>query len=59
MSDQNPFLREEKQMADRLPNGRFVVIAHAAHAVFFDQPMAFNRALGTFIANGITAGSHK
>lgn len=50
VSDRNPFMTEEKQMADELSNGRFVVIAHAAHAVFFDQPAAFNRALETFIA---------
>lgn len=50
VSDRNPFMTEEKRMADELSSGRFVVIAHAAHAVFFDQPAAFNRALETFIA---------
>jgi microsomal epoxide hydrolase len=54
VSDRNPFMTEEKQMADRLPNGRFVVIAHAAHAVFFDQPGAFDQALETFIADETT-----
>lgn len=58
VSDRNPFMAEEKQMAARLPNGRFVVIAHAAHAVFFDQPKAFNHMLETFIAGEMTAGTH-
>lgn len=52
VSDRNPFMTEEKQMADRLPGGRFVVVAHAAHAVFFDQPAAFDEALETFISGG-------
>jgi pimeloyl-ACP methyl ester carboxylesterase len=59
VSDRNPFLMEEKEMADRLPNGRFVVIAHAAHAVFFDQPAAFDQALETFIAGESARGSRK
>lgn len=50
VSDRNPFMTEEKQMANGLPNGRFVVIAHAAHAVFFDQPTAFDHALEDFIS---------
>lgn len=50
VSDRNPFMTEEKQMADGLSNGRFVVIAHAAHAVFFDQPAAFDHALENFIS---------
>ncbi|HEV2267823.1 MAG TPA: alpha/beta hydrolase [Steroidobacteraceae bacterium] len=50
VSDRNPFMTEEKQMADRLSQGRLVVIAHAAHAVFFDQPAAFDHALETFIS---------
>ena len=57
VSDRNPFMTEEKQMADGLSDGRFVVIAHAAHAVFFDQPAAFNRALETFIAGETARGS--
>ena len=52
VSDRNPFMAEEKEMARRLSDGRFVVIAHAAHAVFFDQPAAFDHALETFIAGG-------
>lgn len=55
VSDRNPFMTEEKQMAGRLPDGRFVVVAHAAHAVFFDQPAAFDQALESFIAGGPTA----
>lgn len=56
VSDRNPFMTEEKQMAARLAGGRLVVVAHAAHAVFFDQPAAFNRALETFIAGETTRG---
>ena len=48
-------MAEEKQMAGQLPNGRLVVIANAAHAVFFDQPAAFNRAIETFVT-GHTGG---
>jgi pimeloyl-ACP methyl ester carboxylesterase len=55
VSDRNPFMTEEKHMAEGLPDGRLVVIAHAAHAVFFDQPAAFNRALDTFITSGVAA----
>jgi non-heme chloroperoxidase len=58
VSDRNPFMAEEKQMADRLPNGRLVVIAHAAHAVFFDQPAAFNREVESFIVGEPGRGSH-
>lgn len=54
VSDRNPFMTEEKQMADQLANGRFVVIAHAAHAVFFDQPAAFDHALENFISGTTT-----
>lgn len=58
VSDRNPFMTEEKHMAGRLPRGRFVVVAHSAHAVFFDQPAAFNDALAAFISGGgIHAGS--
>jgi microsomal epoxide hydrolase len=56
VSDRNPFMTEEKQMADRLPDGRFTVVAHAAHAVFFDQPAAFDHALETFIAGKVATG---
>lgn len=57
VSDRNPLMTEEKQMARRLPQGRLVVIAHAAHAVFFDQPAAFNRALASFIAGETPRGA--
>jgi len=56
VSDRNPFMTEEKQMAARLTDGRLVVVAHAAHAVFFDQPAAFNSALEAFIAGGGAGG---
>jgi microsomal epoxide hydrolase len=56
VSDRNPFMTGEKEMVDRLPDARFVVVAHAAHAVFFDQPAAFDSALETFIAGGGAGG---
>ena len=43
-------LEEQRQMAAALPRGRFVVIPHAAHAVFVDQPAAFNRELEKFVS---------
>jgi non-heme chloroperoxidase len=52
VSDRNPLMTEEKRMTERLPNGRFVAIPHAAHAVFFDQPAAFDHALEAFMAAG-------
>ena len=56
VSDRNPFMTEEKEMSDLLPGARFVVVAHAAHAVFFDQPAAFDNALEAFIAAGGAVG---
>lgn len=45
----NALLEDERNMARRLPKGRFVLIHHAAHAVFVDQPREFNREVETFI----------
>ena len=42
-------LDAQKQMAAALPQGQFAAIQHAAHAVFFDQPVEFDRLLGDFI----------
>ena len=48
-SGQSQELDAQKQMAAALPQGRFVVIQRAAHAVFFDQPGEFDRLLAGFI----------
>jgi hypothetical protein len=37
------------QLAASLPHAQLVVIEHAAHAVFFDQPDEFNRKLEQFV----------
>ena len=51
-SSRSPFLEAQRRMAASLPMGRFVVIHHAAHAVFFDRPAEFDRDLEAFIADG-------
>lgn len=43
-------LAQQKEMADRIPGARWVVIDDAAHAVFIDQPDRFNKALKEFLA---------
>ncbi|MGE5625588.1 MAG: alpha/beta fold hydrolase [Bacillota bacterium] len=48
-SGQSRELDAQKQMAIALPKGEFQVIEHAAHAVFFDQPEAFDRLMENFI----------
>lgn len=48
-SGRSPLLEAQKRMAASLPAGRFILIRHAAHAVFFDQPAVFDSALATFI----------
>jgi len=48
-SGESPFLDAQKQTATALPQGEFVSVDHAAHAVFFDQPQAFNRLLEDFV----------
>jgi len=48
-SSQNPELDAQRQMAAALPQGRFVIVQHAAHALFFDQPQEFDRLLTDFI----------
>lgn len=44
-------LAAQKQMAAGLPQGTFVAVKHAAHAVFFDQPREFNELLEHFITS--------
>lgn len=53
-SGRSPLLTAQRRMAARLPMGRFIIIHHAAHAVFFDRPAAFDRALQAFI-RGVAA----
>jgi non-heme chloroperoxidase len=57
-SGQSRLLDAQKQMASALPQGKFIVIEHAAHAVFFDQPGEFNQLLHGFISGndvGVTS----
>ncbi|HEU5398840.1 MAG TPA: alpha/beta hydrolase [Gammaproteobacteria bacterium] len=42
----------QKEEAAALPEGKFVAVAHAAHALFFDKPQEFNELLEHFIAGG-------
>ncbi len=48
-SGESPLLDAEKRMATTLPQGRFVIVRHAAHALFFDQPREFDHLLEDFI----------
>jgi non-heme chloroperoxidase len=56
-SGSSPLLEAQKRMAARLTGGRLVIILHAAHAVFFDRPAAFDNALQTFITSVSSHGS--
>ena len=47
----SPELTAQKAMAERLPNGRFEVVADASHAVFIDQPERFDALLRDFLAS--------
>jgi non-heme chloroperoxidase len=49
-SGQSPLLDNQRDMAKALPHGQFVVVDHAAHAVFFDQPQRFEGLLEGFVA---------
>ena len=49
-SEDKHFLAAADYMAGKIPGARKVVIAHAGHASNLDQPEAFNRALGEFLA---------
>ena len=51
-SAQSRELDAQKRMAADLPQGHFVAVEHAAHAVFFDQPAEFDRLLEAFIRGG-------
>jgi microsomal epoxide hydrolase len=42
-------LSEQRELASRLPNGRFEVLDQAAHAVFIDQPERFHELVRDFL----------
>ena len=46
----SPELDAQRDMAARLPKGRFEVVPDAAHAVFIDQPERFDALLAEFLA---------
>jgi pimeloyl-ACP methyl ester carboxylesterase len=55
----NPLVEQEQRMAATLPHSKLVMVDHAAHAVFFDQPDQFNEQLRAFVAGlESRAGSH-
>jgi pimeloyl-ACP methyl ester carboxylesterase len=56
-SSQSGELDAQKRMAAALPQGRFVAVEHAAHAVFFDQPDVFDHQLEDFISIPETGNS--
>jgi microsomal epoxide hydrolase len=43
-------LDAQKAMASKLPMGRIEIMENAAHAVFVDQPVQFDRLLSAFLA---------
>lgn len=57
-SGDSRLLDAQRQMAAALPRARLVVIAKAAHAVFFDQPDEFNQRLEEFVS-GLAAADGK
>ncbi len=50
-SASSPLLDLQKQMAASMPKAPFVEIKGAGHAVFVDQPAAFDKALSEFLAS--------
>jgi non-heme chloroperoxidase len=54
-SGESRLLDAQRQMTASLPRAQLVVIEHAAHAVFFDQPDAFNRKLEDFVSDSDAA----
>jgi len=49
-ADDTPFLAASDYMASKIPGAKKAVIPAAGHAANIDQPEAFNRALGEFLA---------
>lgn len=43
-----PWQQDVKEMQEKIPNSKLVIIPEAAHAVFVDQPEQFNSALDKF-----------
>jgi non-heme chloroperoxidase len=48
-SDSSPVLDVQKEMAASTPRAKLVVIDGTAHAVFVDDPAAFDAALESFL----------
>lgn len=48
-SADSPELAAQQEMADTLPDARFEKVEHAGHAVFLDQPQAFQALLQKFV----------
>lgn len=48
-SGNSPLLDVQKEMAASIPNSKFVVVPGTAHAVFVDDPRAFDTALRSFL----------
>jgi non-heme chloroperoxidase len=42
-------LEDQRETASRIPGADFRIVANAGHAVFFDQPAAFNALLRAFL----------
>jgi pimeloyl-ACP methyl ester carboxylesterase len=49
-AEDDRFLAGAEAMARRIPGARKVVLEHAGHAANMDQPAAFDRAVGEFLA---------
>jgi microsomal epoxide hydrolase len=58
-SGKSPLLDAQRRMAVALPEGQFIAIDNASHAVFFDQPDAFDHRLDAFVTStSIRNGAH-
>ena len=47
--DQATPVTESKYIAERIPGSTFVTIPHAGHLSNFEQPIAFNQAIQSFL----------
>lgn len=50
-SSKSPLLDAQRRMAAALPEGQFITIDHASHAVFFDRPDEFDHRLAAFVTS--------
>ncbi|HYM71608.1 MAG TPA: hypothetical protein VET89_01410, partial [Stellaceae bacterium] len=57
-SEDKNFLAAADYMAGKIPGARQAVIPAAGHAANLDQPTAFNRAVGDFLAALPASGEH-